>query len=328
MANTTLTQLPANIQGFYDRNLLERATALLVHDIAGQSRGLPKNNSTRTNFRRYSNLAVATTPLTEGVTPNGSQLAVTDINATVAQYGDYVTLTDMVDVHGLDNSVAEATDILGYQMGQTLDTVWRDAIIPNLANAVLCSGDHSTEATLDVSDVITVAYIKEAILQLKNQNAMKFTPMVNATNGVGTSAIRSAFWGIIHPDVVFDLEDLEGFVSAENYASTKTIADGEVGAVKDVRFVETTQAYINADGGAVAVDTYHTAIFGENAYGIVNVRGKGNASTIVKPLGSAGTADPLDQRSTVAWKATTVAKILNDAFAVSVISASTQGSNS
>ncbi len=325
MANTTLTQLPANIQGFYDKNLLERAEALLIHDMCGQKRNLPKKSGTRTNFRRYSNLAVATTPLTEGVTPSGSQLAVTDINATIAQYGDYVTLTDMVDVHGLDNTVKEATDILGYQMGQTLDTVWRDAVVPSLANVITIASD---EASTVAGDTITVASIKSAILALKNQNAMKFTPMVNATDGVGTSAVRAGFWGIIHPDVTYDLEDQDGFISAENYASTKTLSEGEVGAVKEVRFLETTQGYINEDGGSGTVDTYHTPIFAENAYGIVNVRGKGNAGVIVKPLGSAGTADPLDQRSTVGWKVHTTAKILNDAFAVKIISSSSQGANS
>lgn len=325
MANTTLTQLPANIQGFYDRNLLERAEALLVHDIVAQKRNLPANSGTRINFRRYSNLAVATTPLTEGVTPSGSQLSVTDINATIGQYGDFVVLTDTVDMLGLDNTVAEATDILGYQAGQTIDSVYRDAIVPNLANKITIG---ATEGATVAGDTITVASIKSAILALKNQNAMKFTPMVGATDGVGTSAVRSAFWGIIHPDVVFDLEDQTGFISAENYASTKTLVDGEVGAVKDVRFIETTQAYINADGGNGSVDTYHTAIFGENAVGVVNVRGKGNASVIVKPLGSAGSADPLDQRSTVGWKIFTVGKILNDAYAVSIVSSSSQGANS
>ena len=324
MGATTLTQLPANIQGFYDRNLLERAEALLVHDRFAQMRQLPTKSGTRTNFRRYSNLAVATTPLSEGVTPSGSSLAVTDINATVQQYGDFVTLTDMVDVHGLDNTVAEATDILGYQMGQTTDEVWRNAVVPNLANNITIA---ASEAATIATDIISVAAIKSAILQLKNQNAMKMTPMVGASTNVGTSAVRPAFWGIIHPDVTYDLEDQVGFISAENYASTKTLADGEVGAVKDARFVESTQGYINTDGGSTTVDTYHTAIFAENAYGVVNVRGKGNAGVIVKPLGSSGTADPLEQRSTVGWKVTTTAKILNDQFAVSIISASSQGQN-
>jgi len=327
MANTTLTQLPANIQGFYDRNLLDRAEANLVHDKYGQVRNLPKKSGTKINFRRYSNLATATTPLTEGVTPSGSQLSVTDINATVSQYGDYVTLTDQVDMFGLDNTVAEATDILGYQAGQTIDEVYRDAVVPNLANQITvnATGESSTVA----GEVITVAKIKEAILTLKNQNAMKFTPMISSSTGVGSSAVRSAFWGIVHPDVVFDLEDQDGFISAENYASTKTLEEGEVGAVKDVRFIESTQAYINTDGGSAGVDTYHTAIFGKNAYGVVNVRGESaSASVIVKPLGSAGSADPLDQRSTVGWKANVTAKVLNDAFAVSIISASSQGANS
>jgi N4-gp56 family major capsid protein len=325
MANTTLTQLPANIQGFYDRNLLDRAEALLVHDRYGQVRNLPKKSGTKINFRRYSNLSTATTPLTEGVTPSGSQLSVTDINATVAQYGDFVTLTDQVDMFGLDNTVAEATDILGYQAGQSIDEVYRDSVIPNLANAITIA---ASEAATVAGDTITVAKIKEAILTLKNQNAMKFSPMISSGTGVGSSAVRAAFWGIIHPDVVFDLEDLDGFISAENYASTKTLEEGEVGAVKDVRFVESTQAYINADGGASDVDTYHTAIFAKNAYGVVNVRGeKASAGVIVKPLGSAGSADPLDQRSTVGWKANVTAKILNDAYAVSIVSSSSQGAN-
>lgn len=322
--NTTLTNLPANIQGFYDRKLLERAEALLVHDKYGQARSIPQNNGTRTNFRRYSNLAPATTALAEGITPSGSQLAVTDVNAVVQQYGDYVTLTDMVDVHGLDNTVAEATDILGYQMGQTIDEVVRDAVVPNLANKITIA---ASEGATIASNIITIASIKSAIHTLKLQNAMKFTSRIDATDGVGTSAVRPAFWGILHPDVTYDLEDLTGFISAENYASTKTLAEGEVGAVKEARFVESTQGYINEDGGDTAVDTYHTPIFAENAYGVVEVRGKGNAGVIVKPLGSAGTGDPLDQRSTVGWKVTTVGKILNDAFAVSIVSASSQGAN-
>lgn len=324
MGNTTLTQLPANIQGFYDRNLLERAEDNLVHDRFAQPRSLGKKQGTKINFRRYSNLAPATTPLSEGVTPSGSSLAVTDISATVSQYGDYVTLTDMVDVHGLDNTVAEATDILGYQMGETVDQVIRDGVVPALANKITIA---ATEGATVAGDIITVASVKAAILKLKKQNAKKFTPMVTASDKVGTSAVRAAYWGVINPDVTFDLEDQAGFISAENYASTKTLAEGEVGAVKDVRFVETNQGYINTDGGNAGVDTYHTPIFGKDAYGVVKVRGKGNAGVIVKPLGSAGTGDPLDQRSTVGWKVTTVAKILNDAFACSIVSSSSQGAN-
>lgn len=329
MANTTLTQVPAGIQAFYDKNLLMRSVAYFVHDKFGQAKSLPTKSSETIKFRRYSNLAAATTPLTEGVTPAGSQLAVTDITAAVVQYGDFVTLTDKIAMHVEDNVVMEATDILGDQAGLTVDTVWRDAVIPNLANSTILTvaGAGTTEAALVAADIITAAALDQSILSLKNNLAKKFTGVITGSTSVGTSPIRAAYMSIVHPDVVYDLENITGYKNASEYASQGDIQEGEVGAYKDIRFIETTQGYINVDGGAAAVDTYHTAIFGKEAYGVVTLRGKAKMDVYVKPLGSGGTSDPINQRSTVGWKASTVAKILNDAYAVSVISASSQGTN-
>ena len=329
MANTTLTQVPAGIAAFYDKNLLMRAVPYFVHDKFGQAKSLPTKNSESVKFRRYSNLAAATTPLTEGVTPSGSQLAVTDITAKVVQYGDFVTLTDKIAMHVEDNVVMEATDILGDQAGLTLDTVWRDAIVPNIANAKIytVAGVATTEAALVAADIITGATLDKAILTLKKNLAKKFTGVISGSTAVGTSPIRAAYMSIVHPDVVYDLEGVTGYKNVSEYASQGDVQEGEVGSYKDVRFIESTQGYINTDGGASAVDTYHTPIFGKEGYGIVSLRGKGKFETFVKPLGSAGTADPIDQRSTVGWKASTVAKVLNDAFMCSVISASSVGTN-
>ena len=329
MANTTMTQVPAGIQAFYDKNLLMRSVAYFVHDKFGQAKSLPTKQSETIKFRRYSNLAAATTPLTEGVTPAGSQLAVTDITAKVVQYGDFVTLTDKIAMHVEDNVVMEATDILGDQAGLTLDTVWRDAIIPNLANATIltAAGASTTEGALVAADIITAKALDVSILTLKKNLAKKFTNIITGSTSVGTTPVRAAYMAIVHPDVVYDLENVSGYKNVSEYASQGDVQEGEVGSYKDIRFIETTQAYVNTDGGDTNVDTYHTAIFGKEAYGVVSVRGKKKMDTYVKSLGSAGTADPIDQRSTVGWKASTVAKILNDAYAVSVISASSQGAN-
>ena len=97
MPNTTRTEIPAEVNNFYDRTLLERAVSLFVHLRWAQIRDLPRQAGTKViKFRRYGNLTAATTPLTEGTTPAGSQLSVTDITATVAQYGDFITVTDIV----------------------------------------------------------------------------------------------------------------------------------------------------------------------------------------------------------------------------------------
>jgi len=329
MANTTLTQVPAGIAAFYDKNLLMRAVPYFVHDKFGQAKSLPTKSSETIKFRRYSNLAAASTPLTEGVTPAGSQLAVTDITAAVVQYGDFVTLTDKIQMHVEDNVVMEATDILGDQAGLTLDTAWRDAIVPNLANSTIlvAAGTATTEGALVAADIITAKALDVSILALKKSLAKKFTGIIKGSDKVGTSPIRASYMSIVHPDVVYDLESISGYKNVSEYASYGDIQEGEVGAYKDIRFIESTQGYINTDGGSTTVDTYHTPIFGKEAYGIVSLRGKGKFETFVKPLGSAGTADPINQRSSVGWKASTVAKILNDAFAISVISASSQGAN-
>jgi len=329
MANTTLTQVPAGVAAFYDKNLLMRSVAYFAHDKFGQAKSLPTKSSETIKFRRYSNLAAATTPLTEGTTPSGSQLAVTDITAAVVQYGDFVTLTDKIQMHVEDNVVMEATDILGDQAGLTLDTVWRDAVIPSLSNSVIlvAAGTSTTEGALVAADVMKAAQLDQAILTLKNGLAKKFTSVISGSTAVGTTPVRAAYMAIVHPDVVYDMESISGYKSTAEYASQGDIMENEVGSYKDIRFIESTNAYINTDGGAANVDTYHTAVFGKEAYGVVSVRGKGKMETFVKPLGSSGTADPINQRSTVGWKASTVAKILNDAYAVSVISASSQGTN-
>ena len=61
--------------------------------------------------------------------------------------------------------------------------------------------------------------------------------------------------------------------------------------------------------GESSADVYATLIFGAEAYGTTRVSGEA-VKNIVKPLGSAGTDDPLDQRATSGWKITFVAKIL------------------
>lgn len=323
MANTGLAQLPANLQGYYDRRLLERVNNLIVHDKFAQMRSLPANNGTKVNFRRYNNIAPATTPLTEGVTPSGSSLSSVEISATIQQYGDFVTLTDQLNMHGLDNIVAEATDICADAMAETQDLVIRDGIVPNITNKIFIAND---EASTLETDIITVEAFRLASLDLKTQNAKPFTPFVDATDKVGTSAIRPSFWAIAAPEIIYDLEGQSGYVPAENYASTKTLMEGEVGAVVNagIRIIETNAAYKNVDGGNLNVDTYHTSVYAKDAYGVVRCE-KGNGKVIVKPLGSGN--DPIDQRSTVGYKFSSVAKILNDSFLCSIVSAASTGDN-
>lgn len=322
MAQTGLAQVPPGVAAFYDRNLLERAQPNDVHGRFGQKRPISQKNGNQIKFRRYSQLSAATTPLTEGVTPSGSQLAVTDITATLAQYGDYIQLSDMVSMTNQDPVVTEATDVLGDQAGTTIDQIRRDVLVAG-TNVAYASGAATRLATVQK---ITAADLDKAIRFLKNQNA-KFIKMgIASSDGVGTGAVRKAYIALVHPDVEFDLEQIAGFRAVSDYGSQEGVIEDEIGAYKNIRFVTSTNCKIFPDATTAATagfkvsgsgknDVYATLIFADNAYGICPLSGAA-MNTYVKALGSAGTADPLEQRSTVGWKATTTTQILNQAWMI------------
>jgi N4-gp56 family major capsid protein len=321
MATTTLTQVPPGTQAFYDRNLLERAKPSEVHGRFGQKRPISKKSGNQIKFRRYSALAVATTPLTEGVTPAGSSLAVTDITATLAQYGDFITLSDVVDMVNQDPVITEATDVLGDQAGLTIDQIRRDVLVAG-TNVAYANG---VAARVNVNAKLATTDLDKAIRFLKNQNAKFMKEGIPPSDGVGTGAVRKAFIGVVHPDTEFDLESLVGFKPVSDYPAQMGVMEDEIGAYKNIRFVSSTSAKVFTGGGAAGTtvyknnaanfDVYATLIFAADSYGVCPLSGEA-MQTIVKPLGSAGAADPLNQRSSVGWKAMTTTKILNEAWLI------------
>jgi len=322
MATTTLSQVAPGVQAFYDRNLLSRAQPNDIHGRYGQKRPIAMRSGNQIKFRRYSQLAAATAALTEGVTPTGSSLSVTDITSTLQQYGDYVTLTDMVSMTNQDPVVTEATDVLGDQAGTTIDQVRRDVMVAG-SNVAYAS---AVASRLLLVNKLTGPDLDKAIRFLKNQNAKFMKEGIPPSDGVGTGAIRKAFIGLLHPDVEYDLEQITGFKPVSDYPSQMGVMEDEIGAYKNIRFVTSTNAKIwtnattattagyKATGGG-SNDVYATLIIAAEAYGISPLSGQA-MSTYVKPLGSAGTADPLEQRSSVGWKATTITTILNQAWMV------------
>ena len=284
---TLLDGLSAEMKTFYDMTLIDEASANLVHDQFGQKRPIPANSGKTVEFRKFSSLPKATTPITEGVTPDGKSLTVTTITATVAQYGDYITQSDVLELTSLDNTILEATKLLGKQAGLTLDTIVRDKIHGE-NTSIFYANDKESRSTLTNDDQLTVKEVQAVVAFLRGQNA---------------PTIGGKYVAIIHPYVAYDLMRDPEWVDAHKYANPTNLYEGEIGEVAGVRFVQTTEAKVY-DGGV-----FSTLVFGEGAYGVTEISG-GGLQTIVKQKGSAGTADPLDQRSSVGWKAIKTAELL------------------
>lgn len=313
MSNTTRSgsDIPREVNNFYDRTLLDRAVPSFVHNRWGQIRDIPRKAGTNTiKFRRYSNLSAATTPLQEGVTPTGSKLSTTEITASVSEYGDYITVSNVVEYESEDPVLMEAAEIQGDQAGETLDQLTRDVLT---AGTSVTYVGQTARASITSSDLITATEVRKAVRTLKGNKAKKVTRMITPSTGVATTPVNQAYIGIVHSDTTYDLEDETGWTPVEKYSSQMSVMPDEVGKISDVRFIESTNAKIFSSAGASSIDVYATIIFGMNAYGVTRVSGE-SLHNIVKPLGSAGTADPLNQRATSGWKATFVAKILNNDY--------------
>lgn len=394
--NNLGNSLSAEMKTFYDKNLIMFAKPELVHGQFGQKKPIPEGNGKTIKFRKFSPLPKAMTPLTEGVTPKGNQLNVTDLEATVEQYGDYVTMSDMLELTAIDNMICETQNVLGDQAGRTLDTVIREKINAG-TNVQYANGKADRNllvgglATYEDNDYLTVAAVKRAVATLKRNNARPFKD--------------GCYVAIIHPDVANDLTNDPEWKEVKQNVDPKDWYDGTIGKIHGVVFVESTEAKIfragtlrnpdtlekgdpecltiaavsdktltlsepltaedvtylgtraiqiegfdytiasaaAGDAGKAKItlsetpsdrvkagsiiypagagkdgrDIYSTLFIGQNAYGVTNIEG-GGLESIVKQKGSAGTGDPLDQRSTVGWKATQTAEILSPEFLVRV----------
>jgi N4-gp56 family major capsid protein len=308
--------LSAEMKTYYSDFLIDMAEPLLIHDQFGQKVNIPKNGGKTIEFRKYNSLPKMLTPLTEGVTPDGQKLSVSKIEATVSQYGGYVELSDVLLLTAIDNNLVQATRVLGSQAGRTLDTVTREVITGGtsvqFANYQVESREELSGGSANESEnhYLNVDAVRKAVRQLKVMNAPK---------------INGSYIGIIHPDCSHDLMSDPKWINVKTYSDPEGIYEGEIGKIEGVRFVETSEAKVFKKAGVDKSgesedgkrDVYATLVLGADAYGVTEVTG-GGLQHIVKQLGSAGTADPLDQRATAGWKAIKVAERLVEEYMVRI----------
>ena len=355
---TSQESLSAEMKTFYEDTLIDNAEPKLVHDQFGDKYPIPKNNGKTIEFRKYAALPKALTPLTEGVTPTGNNLSVSTKEATINQFGDYIKLSDMLQLTTIDDNVVQSTKLLGSQSGRTLDTITRE-IVNAGTNVIYADKADGSEVlsrkALTLDSELTVDTIFRAVAQLKSMNA----------DGIS----GGEFVAIIHPFVSYALMRSDDWVSIHQYKNPENIYQGEIGTIGGVRFVESTEAKIFAEdgcpefyaltkdtkfvagktyytksseiysaasvtpGNSVTADTYYekhyTAIFstlviGAHAYAVTDVTG-GGLEHIIKQLGYGD--DPLNQRSSVGWKATKTAEILSDEYMVRIESCVKRYSN-
>ena len=283
--------LSTTMKTYYDTELLENTRENLIFAQLGKKQTLPANHGKIVEWRKWNTLGDVS-KLTEGVIPEGKKLGQTSQTVEIAQYGDYVSISDQLELHALDDTILGATEELGAASAKTYDKLVRDTLLTgtNIINA---------EGALTPGD------IAKAVTQLKKKN-------VKPHSG-------NRYVAVIHPSVAHDLRQNEEWIEYHKYAATTEIFNGEIGELHGVRFVESTLAPVGAEGENVF---YSTFVFGKDAFAVVDPEGAG-METIIKDKSEIG--GPLNQFSTVGCKFSMAAAILYPEAMVQIYSGSSYG---
>lgn len=293
MASTT-TGLSNVMSTYYDKLFLDRAKAEIKFDFGADTKTIAPNMGKTVIFNRFTPLALATTPLTEGSSPTAVDMTSTQVSATLQEYGNSVAVSTLFKMTSLDEGLAEHVDVMGTNAGETIDKLINTELSANATAQLAAAALSSIAAT----DVLSGAMIRKAVRTLKTNKAQKFD------GGV--------FRGIVQPATAYDLMVNSEWLDANRYTTSEAIKNGVIGKIAGVEFVESN----NSSTESSTVTVYHNFIFGKHAYAQVSLAGQAGPRIIVKTPGANTTSDPLDMFSTVGWKAVFATKVLNSNWVI------------
>ena len=228
-----------------------------VADVQPVAQSMPGSS---VKFTIFNDLSAATSTLTETSDVTAVAMGDSQVEVTLAEYGNAVSTTAKLRGTSFLDVDAAAANVVGYNAGISIDSVIREVLAAG-TNVIFGGGgatDPSSRTTVQVEDVIEANDVRKVVAALRGANAVSFNGM---------------YMGYIHPDVSYDLRRETGVASWRDphvYSDPAFIYNGEVGAFEGVRFIETPRAKIfenasNGSGSAGTIDVYCTHICGRQA---------------------------------------------------------------
>lgn len=289
MAAQTTGTLSNEVKTFYDSTFLARAQYELLHGEGSQKNTHPKGEGKTIKFNRYQPLTVSTTPLTEGSNPSEVNITAESVTATLQEYGNTIKVSTLLRLTSIDKDMAEKVELMGQNMGETLDEVCREELFGS-ATVQLANGRTALNL-ITATDVFNAAEIKKAVRTLERNKAKPY---------------KDGFYiGKVGPDTKFDLLSDSTWLNAKTYSDVKKLYKGEIGELLQVRFVNV----INQKHETSTVEVYSNFIHGKNAFGEYDLAGDVPKLYIKNP-NDGDTSNPANRYSTVSWAGSYVAKVL------------------
>jgi N4-gp56 family major capsid protein len=322
MANiNTTANISSGMQAFYNKSFLARLLPGQKYELFADRKPLPKNSSKTQTFTKYTSREPAMVPLSEAVVPDGGLMDYSEVSFDLEQYGDYLKFSDWVELTQPDAALSEGNKINSEQAERTINLVRRDAFMAG--TQVRRAG--GVAARTSIINTITVNDLKVVDRAMSRNYCSYIKDMVKPDAGYATSPTRAAYMCIAHSDLKADIEALTGFIGVEKYANQTSVDPDEIGQWGNFRFIIDNDGKKWADGGGTAVtnsleyttstaacDVYAILIYSAHAVAVTDLQGE-SMRVIVKPRGSGGPDQPLDQYGTIGWVSFLAQGILDEA---------------
>lgn len=323
--------MPSNLNTYGDisprtaawaaKMLLERGQPMTMLERFGHFDPQGKNKTKTRKWRRYEALSPATSPLVEGVTPAGNQIRYTDVEATLSQYGDYVSVTDVIQDTHEDPVLNEMVTVCAEQIAETVELI-RYGVLKAGTNVFYANNVASRSL---VTSAPLRGDLRKIYRSFKRNRAREITQIISASAKVSTEPVGRSYFLLGHTDLDSDVRNISGFVPIEKYSESTKAMEGEIGKVENFRIllsdlfepflaagVSGSTYLTNGASGTGKADVYPMLAIAQNAYAIVPLQGANAVKPMVKNPGQPTQGDELGQRGFVSWKMYQTAAILNE----------------
>lgn len=290
MAVMTTGTNSANLYLYYVKRLLKVFDQTLQMYDLGVKTPMPQGMGIQAKWLQYVRLNAATTPLVEGVPPLEETLTTLNVTSSVQQYGGFVKISDLLETTAIDPVVNSTLDRLGRQASLTLDTLILTELTGSLPNQF--ANNKASLAATGATDVMTAKEILKGVVTLKKalvtpHTGNDYVCVVHVTSG----------GDMMNDTNIGSWVDLNKYIDP----SADRPFNGEIGKVYGCRVMESQNITSTTTGTLGSATVYANILLGEEPFGVVLLDGK-SVQTFVKPIGSAGSADPINQIGTVGWK--------------------------
>ena len=210
------------------------------------------HNGSAVQFNIYNDLSQATSALTEDSDVTAVALGDSTVTVTLAEYGNAVITTAKLRGTSFLNVDADAANIIGYNMVDSIDKVVSD--VANGGTNVIYGGSAGSRAAVAAGDIITADKARQAVADLRTASAPGFE------NG--------NYLGMVHPDVAYDLRsetDVTDIIQYQIRQDGAAVRNGSIGVFGGVEWIENPRAGLLADAGSGTTDVYQTLICGRQA---------------------------------------------------------------